>query len=299
MVPLPIVPGVDLVGKVETIDTRIAKQYKLKKGDRVVSLIKWGGNSRYKRISPQQLVKVQGVVDPAEVACLAEAYLAAFQVVHHGQRTGLRYKQHSLAGKSIIVLGALTSMGRAVVELANAAGAAIVYATGKEKKTDSIQRLGAQPLSRKMDWLPELAGKIDLIIDASSSLVCESNDYLKALKDDGAFIFMGATRKEVDIIISSWSKPIRLVCTSQRHKMENMIHSYDVYASWENNTEGCKRDLTHLISLLEKGDIKPKVIDRVPLNKVARAHEILDSKSLQGHLVCEPWMKSMERAVYL
>lgn len=297
MVPLPIVPGVDLVGKVETIDTRTAKQYKLKKGDRVVSLIRWGGNSRYKRVGPQQLVKVPGVVDPAEVACLAETYLAAFQVVHHGQRVGLRYKQHSLAGKSILVLGALSNMGRAVVELANAAGAAIVYATGKGKKTDEIQRVGAKPLSRKMEWLPVLAGKIDLI--ASSSLGGESSDYLKALKDNGAFIFMGATRKEVDIIVSSWSQPIKLVSTSKQTKMENKIHAYDVYASWDNNTEGCKRDLSHLISLLEKGAIKPRVLDRVPLNKVARAHEILDSKRLQGHLVCEPWIKSMQRAVYL
>jgi hypothetical protein len=35
------------------------------------------------------------------------------------------------------------------------------------------------------------------------------------------------------------------------------------------------------------------------LNKVAKAQELLELKRLPGFLVCEPWMMSKKRAVYL
>ena len=299
--PLPLIPGVDLVGKVQTIDSRTAKHYKLKQGDRVISLIKWGGNSRYTRISPEQLVRVPESLDPAEAVCLAETYLAAFQVLHHGQRIGLRYKQQSLAGKSILVIGALSNIGRAIVELAKEAGAPIVYALGSDKQKDVLNRFGATQLSRKVEnWPPELLGTIDVIVDSSTVFNDESSAYLKSLQGfKGEYIFMGTTTMEIEELISKWTQQNKLICTAKPFKMMNKIHAYDVYASWEINTEGSKRDLGHLIKLLEKGTIKPRVLDRMPLIKVARAHEIVDTKRLQGHLVCEPWIRSMQRAVYL
>ena len=45
--------------------------------------------------------------------------------------------------------------------------------------------------------------------------------------------------------------------------------------------------------------IKPVVRDVLPLSKVARAQGLLESKRVDGYLVCEPWIKSKNRAVYL
>jgi hypothetical protein len=76
---------------------------------------------------------------------------------------------------------------------------------------------------------------------------------------------------------------------------------YDVYRQWENDLALCKADLEHLLKLLERGGISPSILDRIPLSKVPRAHALMlmESKRLAGFLVCEPWMKAKQRAVYM
>jgi D-arabinose 1-dehydrogenase-like Zn-dependent alcohol dehydrogenase len=60
-----------------------------------------------------------------------------------------------------------------------------------------------------------------------------------------------------------------------------------------------QRDLEYLLGLLKKGTINPVVRDRLALGKVAKAQALLEDKRIQGYLVCEPWIKSKSRAVYL
>jgi D-arabinose 1-dehydrogenase-like Zn-dependent alcohol dehydrogenase len=52
-----------------------------------------------------------------------------------------------------------------------------------------------------------------------------------------------------------------------------------------------KRDLSHLLKLYEEGAVKPNVIERIPLSKVARAQVAIETKSIHGFLICEPWIK--------
>jgi hypothetical protein len=49
------------------------------------------------------------------------------------------------------------------------------------------------------------------------------------------------------------------------------------------------------MTLLQAKKISPRVLDRVPLGKVAKIQGILDEKRIQGFIVCEPWIKSMRR----
>lgn len=60
-----------------------------------------------------------------------------------------------------------------------------------------------------------------------------------------------------------------------------------------------KNDLEYLMRLLEQELIKPVVRDVLPLSKVARAQTLLETRRVEGYLVCEPWIKSKSRAVYL
>ena len=124
-----------------------------------MSLIKWGGNSRYARIATNQLVKVPEGVDPAQAVCLAEAYLAAFQSLHYTQGDKARYTNHSMIGRSILVIGALSNVGRADVQLAKSLGAMDVYAVGKEQHHPMLTTLGIIPLRRDPKlWPPGVMG---------------------------------------------------------------------------------------------------------------------------------------------
>ena len=303
--PIPNTPGVDIVGKIYHIKPRVESQFDLRPRQTVMSLVKWGGNTRYITLKPSQLVKVPNGVDPAEAACLAETYLAAFQALHFGQLGSIRYRENSLKGKSILLIGAMSSnMGRAMVELAMNAGAASVYATAKKKHWKTLVNFGVVPLSQDpVDWILRVEGTIDLVLATNGGLREDvTPTHFRALRQTGHLILCGKRLVGNDIPVGGWRKSqTQLICAKNKSlfKMLNRTHLYDVFEQWENDLETCKRDLTHLLKLLDRGLLKPSVLDRIPLSKVGRAHELLEAKRLSGFLICEPWLKTKKRAVYL
>jgi len=303
----PNTPGIDVVGKVYSMEQNVGKAYGLKPMETVVSLIKWGGNTRFMTIHPNQLVKVPHGLDPAQVACLPESYLSAFQVLHMGQRGSLRYRGSSLKGKSVLILGCMThNMGKAMIELALDAGVANIYATAKKKHWKTLISYGVMPLSSDpMEYIHRISGTIDLVLAPNGNLREDVSPvhFRALLPRNGQLIFSGHRINGNDIPINDWKRDQAptLACGKNKalQKILGNSTTYDVYNEWEKNLDLCKRDLSHLLKLLELKVIKPEVLDRISLNKVAKAHELIETKRLPGFLVCEPWMKTKKRAVYL
>lgn len=304
--PLPNSPGVDVVGKIYQIRQKTETVYDLRLRQTVLSLVKWGGNSRFVALHPNQLVKVPDGLDPAQVACLPETYLSAFQVLHMGQVGNRRYRENSLKGKSILIIGSMANnMGMAIIEIALHAGAANIYATAKKKHWKHLISHGIMPLSQNpMEWIQRIEGTMDLVLAPNGSFREDVTPvHFRALRPNhGQLILSGRRVVGNDIPIKEWKRDTTvLACVKNKAltKILNKSYSYDVYEEWENNLEQCKRDLYHLLQLLDRGTLKPEVLDRIPLNKVAKAQELLESKRLPGFLVCEPWMRTKKRAVYL
>lgn len=303
--PLPITPGVDMVGKIFRIDNEMSSMLDLCIGHRVISLTRCGGNSRFLSIDPRQLIKISEDVDPAEAACLAETYLSAFQVLHFGQSAGVRYKSNALKGKSILILGTVaTTLGHALVELASLAGVAKIIATATAKHFPHLRSLGIIPVSVDPTlWYDQLNGEIDLVIvsNANEDIVAE---HFKVLNGRGHLIVVGQ-RLGSGMPIGDWEgelKPKSLVCKRQKSKvsMIDRTHDYNPFRQWEQDLDKCKKDLSHLVKLLERRAIKPNVLDRIPLNKVAKAQDMVESqRHPSGFLVCEPWLRNKKRAVRL
>lgn len=305
---IPNTPGINMVGKVHCTKRATGKAYGLKPMQTVVSLIKWGGNARFIKIHPKQLVKVPEGLDPAEVACLPECYLSAFQVLHMGRPGKSRYREGSMKGKSILILGCMTNnMGKAIVELALHAGVTNIYATAKKKHWETLISFGVMPLSPDpMEWIQRIAGTMDLVLAPNGNLREDVTPlYFRVLLPKyGQLILSGHRVVGSDIPIDDWKKHHQaptLACGKNKalQKILRNCLSYDVYEEWEKSLDLCKRDMGHLLKLLGRKSIKPEVLDRIPLTKVARAHELLEAKRLPGFLVCEPWMKSKKRAVFL
>ena len=295
-----------------------------------MSLVGWGGNSRYIRVKADQLVKVPKAVDPAEAVCLAEAYLGAFQALQYTQSSWARYSSQSLIGKSILVVNGMTNAGYAVIELAIALGAMEVFATGKKRHFDHLKDLGATPLDRKPKFWPrEIVGMIDIVIDATGDVEGDHANvmHFKALHEQGCLIFIGL-RDMTDAVAREWDVTSTLLKEEDTDDLVNRTHSLEVFDNWELDLERSKvnnkctllctesflilsltssivnlmiiqNDLEYLLRLLEHELIKPIVRDVLPLAKVARAQELLETKRVDGFLVCEPWIKSKSRAVYL
>jgi NADPH:quinone reductase-like Zn-dependent oxidoreductase len=245
-------------------------------------------------------VKVPESIDPASTACLAENYLAAFQILHLGQRNGTRYKKSALKRKSFLVLGCMTSnMGRAIAELALDASVQHLYALAKEKHHSQLTALGAIPLSPNLlEWWEKLAGKIDVIICLEGDL---TNLHYKLLKENGQVIVARHCRRNAKTAEDILERRSTLVCMLKTAQQKNKCrtHIYDVYKEWEDDFKTCKRDLEHLLQKLQGRHVVPHLLDRIPLTKVGKAQELIETKNLSGFIVCEPWIVSKSRAVRL
>jgi NADPH:quinone reductase-like Zn-dependent oxidoreductase len=304
--PLQNTPGVDVVGKVYHIKGTSESLYDLHPRQTVVSLVRWGGNSRYMTIHPNQVVKVPDGLDPAQVACLPETYLTAFQGLHMGQALNRRYRENSLKGKSVLIVGCMTNnMGKAIIELALNAGVANLYATAKRKHWNTLISFGVMPLGQDpMEWVKRLEGTIDIVLAPNGSQREDITPiHFRALvPKQGQLILCGHRTVGNDMPIKDWKRDQATLVCSKNKAMSKILmksYAYDVYEEWQGNLELCKRDLLHLLELLERGVLKPEILDRLPLTKVGKAQELLESTRLPGFLVCEPWMRSKKRAVYL
>lgn len=282
---MPNTPGVDVVGRLYRVDQVNMKRYGLSTGDRVMSLVKWGGNSRFLSVHPSCLVKIDDAVDPALAVCLAETYLAAFQILHLKQSNRIRYQDNSLKQKTVLIIGnAASNMGRAISQLAVSAGSSQMFAMTKKKHFEDLSTLGIEPLDQdSVDSWRELSGKVDLIILIEMELV---KAHRNLLRKNGRVVILqnGVKKHDSD-------------CGQTRQKRKTI--SYDVYEEWDNDRGRCRSDLQHLIKLLEKSEIQPSILDRIALHKVARAQEIVEAKRLTGFIVCEPWLLAKSRAVRL
>jgi NADPH:quinone reductase-like Zn-dependent oxidoreductase len=262
-------------------------------------LTQYGGNARYLAVNASQFVKVPESVDPAEAACLAETYLTAFQALHYGQSNGLRYKKSALKGKQLLIVGTISSnMGRALSQLSSSASVDNVYATSKEKHYQRLTSLAILPLSLDpIHWFERLKGKIDLVISFNEEI---TPLHFKTLTHSGEIIRISENGSVATMELEPFRRsPTKLSCGKKPWQNKGRANGYSVYKEWDYNLDRCKRDLEHLIHLLDERWVVPEVLDRIPLNKVPRAQELIESKNIPGFIVCEPWIVSKSRALLL
>ena len=281
---LPIVPGVAFSGYVTQLN-RGAMRAGMRYGDRVISLVRVGANARHLTISRDKVVTVPDeVTSDKQLACIPEIYLGAFQILHLGQKNGARYKRTSLAGKSILILGGATILGKALIELCHAAGASTVYATGKKRHFTTIEAFRATPINRDpRHWYSLLQGRIDLVVGLDNDSFGHSEastQHLEVLSSQGRAVLFGAPENSCDVTVGSRKK----------------IFVYNVFDSWEKDLKQGKRDLSHLCKLLVDGSINPHVLETIPLNQVAEAQDTVEHRDFSAFLLCDPWEPTKREA---
>ncbi|KAL3925865.1 MAG: hypothetical protein SGILL_000114 [Bacillariaceae sp.] len=346
-----VIPGVALVGRV---DGGFGKKKRrsgrasfsfsspIQPGDTVLSLMPTGANARYICLPKPQLVKVPPRVDCDEAVCLTENYLTAFQVLHTGQKGAVRYKDCSLEGRSILILGGYSALGRALIDVSITGGAQYCYVSvsqaqsheGKatlvpssRKQVEALKRWGAIPLSNEpQDWLTLIGGQIDMIVtvyDPSDHALYNeivTEDHCKTLRKDGQIVVVcshtGLNKNEEcqDVFHRpsqdyqqpqnhSPRNPFRLPGLRSNNSRDKLVEDrtiwYNLFDSWDrskpdrngNGRTVAKKDLEHLLTLLEQDQLHPEVLERIPLSKIGKAQLILEHKRVAGHLVCAPWLK--------
>lgn len=311
---VPCVLGSNFVGVVHATSNE-ASSWRI--GRRVAGLPLKGGNAKYVTATPDQLFDVPKRLDASEVSCLLSIYLPTFQALHHGQPSSRRYSQQAFQRKSVLVTGTDGALPEALamIQLALFGGAHEVYIVGEREYHSVFRQLFAQPLDVHVDdWLPIVTGRMDVVIDFDyDHNESASSD---ALAPNGRLVwYVHPSKRESGQV--RWLDGIveqARMCLLERASM------YELYDSWYENPNGAKvsswyielasaerviidivtlfsrqiifsrqRDFAFLLRLLAHRQIRPKIDKYIGIGGVKSAHKDLQTRSLTGAIVCEPW----------
>ena len=136
--PFPFVPGYDLVGVVERVGDGVA----LASGRRVAALTKTGAWAERVVLPAADLTPVPDGVDPVDAETAIVNGLTAWRMLHRSAR--------AQSGQTIVVLGAAGGVGSLLVQLARAAGIAVIGVAGPEQQ-HSVAALGAVPVDYRSE----------------------------------------------------------------------------------------------------------------------------------------------------
>lgn len=143
-IAMPAIMGLDVAGEIAALGSGVTG-WRL--GDRVlgdpINRVEGGltgetvhgGLAEYCRLRAHQLVTIPDGVSFVEAAALPCAYGTARRMMHTNG--------HVAAGEKVLILGASGGVGVCCVQLAKAAGATVIAATGSEDKAARLRALGA------------------------------------------------------------------------------------------------------------------------------------------------------------
>ena len=285
----PFTPGWDLVG---VVDKPGVGAYALEPGQMVAALPVWGANAEFICLPQEELVPVPEGLDPAEALAVVFNYVTAYQMMRRTARVkpGQRVLIHAAAGG---IGTALLQLGR-LVDLE-------IYGTASARKHELVSSLGGTPIDyHHVDFMEEIrrltGDGVDVVFDG----IC-STDYLrrsfKSLRPGGKVVAYGLTSALRGGRLASGRRHRRLrrlqglatiggpIAASYLVPGNKRITTYSIQWLKRFRPAWYREDLSALLELLREGKIKPIIAERIPLDEVTRAHELLGSGAVTGKIV--------------
>lgn len=289
-VPLPHIGGTDVAGVVKELGSAVTN---FNTGDRVlvnpgISCLKckyclsgqqsmcsqfkifgvgtWGG-AMEEAIVPASNLKIINDSMPFTTAAAAPlTFITAYRM--------LRTKAKLNEGETVLVTAASGGVGTAAVQMAKTMGADVIALTSNEEKINKLKDLGALftiNYNENKDWdqivLDYTDNKgVNVVIDSVGEQTWERA--INSLAKGGRLVTVGSTTGPNGVT------PIRKLFSKQA----------TLYGSYM----GSSRDFDGAMSLFFKGKIHPVIDSVLPMEKIAQAHQKLESGNHIGKLVLTP-----------
>lgn len=276
----PFTPGYDLVGEAEKLGPGVSE---VAVGQRVAALTQIGAYSQYVSLLAGELVPVPDDVDIAEAASLPVNYVTAHQML-------FRVAQVQPVEK-ILVHGAAGGVGTALLQLGELQGLEM-YGTASAEKHELVASLGATPIDyRTEDFVERIRVLTGDGVDAVFDPIGGANVVRswRTLRRGGRLVGYGlssglAGGNSLGLAVATLGR-IALWNTLPNSKKASF---YVITRFKEKHPEWFEEDLVLLLGLLAEGWIKPVVAERLPLEGVVRAHELMENAGTRGKLVLLP-----------
>ena len=276
MPPLPATPGTELSGTIEKVGLGVTSR---QIGQRVYTTARErpqrGGHYAEYVAAPAEATFVL----PDHVDLDAAAALANYQVAYHIFNDAVQPRR----GQSVLIYAAAGGMGNALIDLAKAAGLAVIGIVGSDDKARFARELGADHvIDRKAEnvgaRVADITGKrgVDIIIDPVGGPSIPGNVAL--LAPCGTLVVYGGLGGKAQLDLQT---------TLRSSKNSPAIRQFSIH-TWDHLVEQRRTGIGALIDMLAAGKLHPRIHARLPLAEAARAHEMLESGAVLGKLLLVP-----------
>lgn len=237
-------------------------------GDEVCALLAGGGYAGFVAVPAGQVMPVPEGVSLVEAAALPEVATTVWSNVF--------MTAHLREGERFLVHGGAGGIGTMAIQLATARGAQVFATAGSDDKLALCRSLGATAISyRDEDFVEVLgaAGGADVILDNMGAKYLDRN--VRALATGGRLVIIGmqgGVKGELDIN-RLLTKRASVTATSLRARPV------------AEKSAICCGVVENVWPLVASGAIRPVIHETMPIEDVARAHEVMEAGEHTGKLV--------------
>ncbi|MBI2468998.1 MAG: zinc-binding dehydrogenase, partial [Candidatus Rokubacteria bacterium] len=239
------------------------------------ALVLNGANAEHANVKADSLARVPAGVGDAEALCLVLNYVTAWQMLNRTARPK--------PGERILVHGAAGGVGTALLQLGKRHGLEMVGTASKGKHT-LVSELGAMPIDyRTEDFVARvraLSGA-DVIFDPIGGVHLARSH--RALRRGGRLIAYGASSA-----IGSKAQLFATFALVALYKLLPDGRHATFFGVRGSGRESVREDLSALLDLLARGQLRPVIGARLPLAEIARAHRMLERAEVVGKIVLVP-----------
>ena len=262
------VPGSEGVGHVHSVGSDVNF---LKEGDKVSYVTPVGAYAEYALINAAHAVEIKVDVDDHDVVASTLKGLTTHYLLH------LTFKLES--GMTALVHAAAGGVGQLMGQWGSEIGATMIGTAGGPEKVEAAKKAGYQHVIdyNSQDFVAEVMSitnnqKCDVVYDSVAKSVFPGS--LDCLKPRGLWALFGqASGPITDFNLAMLSAKGSLFAT--RPTLFTYIANRDEYndASYQ------------LYSRIADGRLKVAIHDRIPLEKIVDAHNLLEGRKTKGGIV--------------
>jgi NADPH:quinone reductase-like Zn-dependent oxidoreductase len=282
--PLPFSPGFEVSGVVTAVGEGVTA---FARGDRVFAVTLFGGYSSHLVIGTERVRRLPDHWSHEEGAAFPVVFLTAYHgLVHLGQLN---------AGETVVVQSAAGGVGIAGCQLARAMGATVIGTVGSESKRSVALEAGAQNVvvSRDYDvWkqINEITGGdgVDVILETVGG--SQMRQGFNSLRPGGRLLLCGFSDMMQPGGARNWLKLAWRYLRTPRFNPFKLVPSnrsvtgFHLVYLW-NKVDLLESALGRMLSMVERGEVKPVVGRTFPFERAGEAHTHLQSRQAIGKVI--------------
>jgi NADPH2:quinone reductase len=267
-VPLPVALGSEAAGVIDSVGAGVTA---FAPGDRVAYAMVRGSYAEYARVPAAQVVKVPDAVSFEDAA----AVLLQGMTAHYLTRSTFPLA----AGHTCLVHAAAGGTGALIVQMAKLAGARVFGTVSTQEKAAVAKAAGADEviLYSKQDFVAEARRLtdqrgVDVVYDGVGKSTFEKS--LDSLRLRGMLVLFGAA-----------SGPVAPIDPSVLNTKGSLFLTRPSLGHYIATRDELARRASEVFELVASGRLQVRIDRTFPLDRVAAAHRLLESRGTTGKLL--------------